>query len=274
MIFGAPLSEADAAGFESGVAPRYLSFFAALAVPMILPFSPARVAYLGSRTGFPKTQILDRVPGAELWCVDPSQAALDVLRADAESLGHTATQTALFESFPVPFDGEAFTHTFALHPFGTIDDRAKLFAEMRRLLLVGGQAVIAMPLRGSFPELNDMLREYALRQDQPDLGKAVDLAASSRPNIETISEELESAGLSEVDVDVSLLAISFADGKEFTEDPISRLMVLPELAAIVGVDPAVMTPALRYACDAIQKYWSEGTFELTVNVGCASARRL
>jgi hypothetical protein len=26
--------------------------------------------------------------------------------------------------------------------------------------------------------------------------------------------------------------------------------------------------------DAIDNYWSEGTFELTVNVGCASGRRL
>jgi hypothetical protein len=26
--------------------------------------------------------------------------------------------------------------------------------------------------------------------------------------------------------------------------------------------------------EAIDKYWSDGTFELTVNVGCATGRRL
>jgi hypothetical protein len=31
---------------------------------------------------------------------------------------------------------------------------------------------------------------------------------------------------------------------------------------------------LSYVRDAIDKYWSEGKFELTLNVGCASARRM
>jgi hypothetical protein len=31
---------------------------------------------------------------------------------------------------------------------------------------------------------------------------------------------------------------------------------------------------MKYVHDAICKYWSEGVFELTVNVGCASGRRL
>jgi hypothetical protein len=30
---------------------------------------------------------------------------------------------------------------------------------------------------------------------------------------------------------------------------------------------------LEYVRDAIDKYWSEGTLELTLNVGCASARK-
>jgi hypothetical protein len=31
---------------------------------------------------------------------------------------------------------------------------------------------------------------------------------------------------------------------------------------------------LSYVRDAIDKYWSDGTFEVTVNVGCASGRLL
>jgi hypothetical protein len=31
--------------------------------------------------------------------------------------------------------------------------------------------------------------------------------------------------------------------------------------------------ALSYVREAIDKYWSDGTFELTINVGCATARR-
>jgi hypothetical protein len=34
-----------------------------------------------------------------------------------------------------------------------------------------------------------------------------------------------------------------------------------------------VTRAMRYVEEAINRYWSEETFELTLNVGCASARR-
>jgi RNase adaptor protein for sRNA GlmZ degradation len=40
------------------------------------------------------------------------------------------------------------------------------------------------------------------------------------------------------------------------------------------VDPALLQTAFKYVEDAIQKYWSEGVFELTVNVGCASGRKI
>jgi hypothetical protein len=55
------------------------------------------------------------------------------------------------------------------------------------------------------------------------------------------------------------------------EDPIFRLLILPEIRATIGVKD--MVGPLRYVQDAINRYWSEEPFELTINVGCASARR-
>jgi hypothetical protein len=141
------------------------------------------------------------------------------------------------------------------------------------VVLPGGQALLALPLRGSFPEINDMVREFALRQDLAELSQAVDAAASSRPTIETISEEFETAGLSEVDVDVQLIAVSFSDGKEFLEDPIATLMVMPEMRTLLALEPDTGQRCFKYVHEAISKYWAEGVFELTVNVGCASGRR-
>jgi SAM-dependent methyltransferase len=154
-----------------------------------------------------------------------------------------------------------------------VDGRARLLAELRRILMPGGQALLALPVRGSYPELNDMIREFALRQDLPNLSKAVDIAAQRRPTIETISEEFENAGLTEVDVDVQLIAVSFNNGREFLEDPIARLMVMPDMRVQLPVEAPILEQALRYVHEAILKYWSEGVFELTVNVGCASGRR-
>ena len=55
------------------------------------------------------------------------------------------------------------------------------------------------------------------------------------------------------------------------EDPVSRLMIIPELRTWLGMED--LQKPLDYVRDAIDKYWSEGKLELSLNVGCASARR-
>ena len=274
MSFAAALTEAEAAIFEDSVVPRYLSFFGGLCAEMLLASPSASIAHLGCRTGYPDPVIAEKVPKSTIVGVDASPSALDVARAKATLISSDVqTSYQVAEGYPTQLPEACFSHVYAIHPICDAAGRAALLGEMSRLLVPGGQALLALPLRGSFPEINDMVREFALRQDLPELGKAVDAAAASRPTIETISEELENAGLSEIDVDVQLIAVSFNDGREFLEDPIARLMVFPEISVLLSLDGEMAGPCMRYVHDAIAKYWSEGVFELTVNVGCASGRK-
>jgi ubiquinone/menaquinone biosynthesis C-methylase UbiE len=274
VIVAPPLSEQSLESFENLVVPRYLSFFSALVLDMLLPSAPARLAHLGCRTGFFEPVIADKMPDCSIVGVDASAPAIELARTKATLYTGLRADYDFTAELPTALEDASFTHAFAIHPFGDATARAELLVEMRRVLVAGGQALLALPLRGSFPEINDMIREFALRQDLPDLSKAVDAAAASRSTIETISEEFENAGLTEIDVDVQLIAVSFNNGREFTEDAIARLMVLPELRSLLRVEPNVVDPCMKYVHDAIGKYWSEGVFELTVNVGCASGRRL
>ena len=86
MSFGAPLSEADAALFENAVVPRYLSFFASLAVQMLLPFAPARIVHPGCRVGYPHIEIADRFPDCNIVGFDPSEAAIALARQRVEGI--------------------------------------------------------------------------------------------------------------------------------------------------------------------------------------------
>ena len=273
MILGPPLQGSDANVFETFVVPRYLAFFGGLAIDMMLPHEHAQVANIGCRTGYPDGVIADRVPGGTLVGVDPSAAALELARSKASLLSGIRANYQLSEGWPTPLEDEQYTHALAIHPLCSADDRGKLLRELHRVLVPGGQALVSLPLRGSFPEINDMIREFSLRQDLPEVSKAVDVAAASRPTIETVAEEFETAGLGDVDVDVQLIAVSFGNGKEFLEDPIAKLMVLPDMRAVLPIESGVVDNSLKYVHEAIARYWSEGVFELTVNVGCASERR-
>jgi len=268
----ARLGPAEAAIFETFVVPRYLSLFGELALEMLAESDDAQVVHLHCRTGYPDRGIAMKLRGAHIIGVDASLAALELARAKAATMPEMVSDYRLVEHLPTPLPSSAFSHAFALHPATGLDDRGQLLSESARLLAPHGQALVAMPLRGSFQEIGDLLREYALKYEDPDVSRAVDLGAQGRPTVESLSEELEAAGFDFVDVSLRPTTLTFQSGRDFFEDPVARLLIVPEVRADLDLDDA--DGPLAYVREAIDKYWSDGPFELTVNVGCASGRRI
>lgn len=266
------LDAADAAVMETFVVPRYLAFFGELALELLLAGEGARIAHLACRTGYPDRQLYELSSGAAIVGVDASPAALDLARTKAATVADGAIEYVETDTLPTPLDDGSFSHALVLHPVGTAVDRIAIYQEMYRLLCTHGQALVALPLRGSYQEIGDLFREYALKHDDGDFGKTVEEAMTGRHTIETLAEELESAGLDDVDVEIRSTSLAFDSGRAFIEDPVTRLLLIPEIAASLGAID--LEKPLAYVRDAIDKYWSEGKFELTLNVGCASARRL
>jgi ubiquinone/menaquinone biosynthesis C-methylase UbiE len=204
--------------------------------------------------------------------VDVSIAAIELARNKAATVGGGAgLDYRVATGYPTDLEQGGFSHAISLHPIGAETDRTDLFREMERVLYTGGQALVSLPLRGSYQEIGDLFREYCLKYDRGELGRAVEAAMLGRPTIESLSEELESVGFEDIDVDVRQVSLSFAGGRAFTEDPVTRLLVLPELQAHLGMED--VSEPLQYLNDAIGKYWSHRDFELAVVIGTASARK-
>jgi ubiquinone/menaquinone biosynthesis C-methylase UbiE len=266
------LNAADAAVFETFVVPRYLKLFGDLAVEMFLGVEGARVAHIGCRTGYPDTDLARRVGGLTLYGVDASAAALEIARHKGRAVGIESMEYLAARDLPAPLPSAVFSHVMALHPILGVDQRGALLAEMSRLLYLGGQSLLALPLRGSFQEIVDLFREFALKTDNGDFSRAVEETIAGRPTIESISEEFEMVGLGDVDVEIRHTQLEFESGRALVEDPVCRFLILPEIQAGLGDFP--LQKPMEYVRDAVDKYWSASRFELTVNVGCASARRV
>jgi SAM-dependent methyltransferase len=267
------LEAADAAVFETFVVPRYMRPFGELAVSMLAPGEEAQVAHLDCRTGYPDLQVIQSLPGSHLFGCDVSASAVELARAKAATTpGLVADYRVSKGPWPAPFPEGAFSHVLTLHPFTRAEARPAMFAELSRLLAPHGQALLAMPLRGSFTELADLLREYALKNEADPLSDAVDRASHGRPTAEALGAELETAGFDFVDVEMRTTVLEWRSGRDFYEDPVSRLVLFPEFRALLGMED--LGPAWEYVRDAVDKYWSDSTFELTVHVGCASGRRM
>ncbi|GAC1367190.1 MAG: hypothetical protein NVSMB47_18320 [Polyangiales bacterium] len=269
-----PLAPADAAIFETFVVPRYLRHFAELALEMIAPpphAGDAVVAHLGCRTGFPERALVELLGPTRLVGTDGSLAGLELARAKAAAIAELAADYRAFDGFPAPLPDAQFTHALALHPPGRAATRLLWAKEAHRVLVPGGQLVLSLPLRGSFAELADLLREYALKSDNGHTQDAIDAAMMVRPTPEQLGDELEALGFVDVDVDFRNVGIPFQSGRDLLEDPTTRLLLLPEWRVHLGLDEPTLVAAFNYVREAVDRYWAEGGFELTLHVGCARA---
>ncbi len=266
------LGPAEAAIVETFVVPRYLSLFGDLALEMMVESDEAQLVHLQCRTGYPDRGIALKLPGVHIVGLDDSQAALELARAKAATMPDMVSDYRLSETLPTPLPASAFSHALTLHPIGNPADRGLVLDECARLLAPHGQALIAMPMRGSFQELIDLMREYALKNDDHDVTAAVEHAVLVRPTVETLGADMGERGFDFVDVTLRPTTLAFQSGRGFFEDPIARLLILPEVRQ--NLDLEDFEKPFAYVREAIDKYWSEGEFELTINVGCASGRRV
>jgi ubiquinone/menaquinone biosynthesis C-methylase UbiE len=264
------LTSADAAVFESFALPKYLNRFGDLALDMLVSGPAARVLHVGCRTGYPDLELYERIERVEILGIDSSPAALELARQKVAMAGNVAIEYRQADSLPGELEPGIFTHALCLHPLLPSSERPELWSALRWLLCAGGQALVALPLRGSFQEVLDLLREYALKYDEAEFARELEERLAQCLSLETLSDEFEAAGFDDVDVEVRTFNLAFDSGRAFIEDPVSRLLILPELRSWLGMQD--LARPLSYVRDAIDKYWSEGKLELTISVGCASAR--
>jgi SAM-dependent methyltransferase len=264
------LGPSDAAIYETFVVPRYMSLFGDLALEMLAAGDDAQVVHLECRSGYPDRGLAAELPGAHIYGIDPSPHAIELARAKAQTMPGMVADYRVAEGYPVPLAAGAFSHGFALHPLVVPDERKRLFAELARLVASRGQILVAMPMRGSFLEIADLLREYALKYELDEVARAVEASILLRPTAEELASEVRAAGFDFVEVEIRAASLGFQGGRAFCEDPVTRLVFLPEFA----VSLEDLDAPLAYVRDAIDKYWSDATFSLSVSVGCVSGRRV
>jgi SAM-dependent methyltransferase len=264
------LGAEDAAVFDRFVVPQYMSLFAEPLLDLIVPTEDARVCHLQCRTGYPDRQLLQKLPNAHVYGCDTSEHAILLARAKAKAIPGFVHDYRVIDAFATPFPAGAFSHGMTLHPLAAPAERRLMLEELARIVAPRGQALVAMPLRGSFIEIADLLRECALKNELTELTNAVEAAVQLRPTGELFKRELEAVGFEYVEVDVRPHTLRFNSGQKLFDDPATRLMLLPEFRVNLHMPD---DRPFAYVREAIDKYWSDAELELTVNVGVVAGRR-
>lgn len=266
-----PLLADDVHAFDAFVVPRYMTLFGEPVLEMLVESRDAQVLHVHCRTGYPDRALATRLVGAHIYSCDPSPWALSAARAKVTARENVTVDYRAIDALPLPFPAEAFSHAISLHPPAAPADRGALIAEFARVLAPRGQMIIALPLRGSFIEVSDLLREFAVKHERVDVMRSVDAFTEERPTGELLANEVEKAGFDYVDVDVRARTIKFANGRDFASHPVARLFAMREFRG--DISDSSWAPMAEYVAHAIDKYWSGHAFELTVKVGCVTGRR-
>jgi len=262
------IGENEAAVLEAFVAPAYLSHFWALGRRLLLVGSASRVVHLGCRTGYPDAELLSLMPQTTGVGVDPSTACLTLASAKVErSVFGYLEASPEYTGLPE----QTFSHAMSLHAPGGLIERTLLFREMARLLYGGGQALVCMPLGQSFPELLDLLAEYALKFEDNTVAEGLEECGQHPVTVESIAGELEAEGMHDVDFETADLSLVFDSGRSLLDDPTMRFFIAPTLAGWIGAPE--LTEAMAYVARAVDKYWSDESLELKLKLAAFSARR-
>src|SRR6185312_14542740 len=130
---------------------------------MFLASERARVAHFGCRTGYPDSELRARSESTSLIGLDGSTAAVELARNKARLLPFDRVEYRVSQRYPSVLPSASYSHAVSLHPPADARGRKSLLADMARVLYRGGQALVSLPLRGSFQEAVDLFREYALK---------------------------------------------------------------------------------------------------------------
>ena len=262
----------QALAYDAAFVPRFAQRFGErLLLALDLP-PRANVLDLVCRTGYPAVQVLDRVRDGRVIALDQDARFLELARARA---GTDLGRRIFFKQgspTSLGFSDEIFTNVIGNLIDRATGDRAAVLTESARVLRPGGQLALTLPLRGSFLEVVDMLREIALRHDLGRLGERVEQYVNAMPTVESLRVEFEARGFERVSVDAWEFTLEYASSGDLLSDPLVQAAALAEwrFCAEATDQPDDVMVELRRCIDT---YFEGRRFLLTVVGGCAVGQR-
>ncbi len=265
-------SEQDARVVEAIVVPRYAAHFARLFLPRVS--SDARMVLdVGCGTGHVSFHVLARLGSmSRVIAIDTDEGLVDIARRR----GWDEIGKRLFfkveSADALSFGDGVFDAVVGNLVLPELEHPAKALAEMRRVLVPGGELYLTTPLRGTFVEALDMLREIAVHDEDNALASRVEAAARQDPDPEALETELRDAGYEDVVVHCDEFRISFRSAEDMFADRLVQVVGLPLWRELAGDDERADARLARMQ-RALHTYFAGGALSLTVRAGCAYGRR-
>jgi SAM-dependent methyltransferase len=205
--------------------------------------------------------------------IDPVGPLLDVARKKA---GDLAGKRIFFRSEPptakLAFADEVYDLVISNLGLLRLDDPELALSEFARVTKVGGRVAVTVPLAGTYSEFFDIYREVLIKNDQREVLDRLEAHIAEIPDADTVVGWLEDAGLKEPQVEVEEFSLLFKSSREFFFAPVIEFGPLSGWKEIAGKGP-LMQEIFWNIKEAIDAYFSDRAFEITVKAACFRGTR-
>jgi ubiquinone/menaquinone biosynthesis C-methylase UbiE len=234
----------------------------------------AMVLDVGCGTGYPALELIKRMDGlGRIIAIDPIGPLLDVARKKA---GDMAGKRIFFRSEPpvakLAFADDVYDLVISNLGLLLLDDAARAAKEFARVTKPGGRVLVTIPLAGTYNEFYDIYREVLTKNDQEEVLVRLEQHIARTPDAERAARWFEDAGLGSIDIEVEQFSLLFKSSREFFFAPLIEFGPLAEWKDIAGKGQE-MQEIFWHIKEAIDAYFANRAFEITVKAGCFRATK-
>jgi ubiquinone/menaquinone biosynthesis C-methylase UbiE len=226
---------------------------------------------VGCGTGYPSLELLKRMEEGRIIAIDPVGPLLDVARKKA---GELAGKRIFFRTEPpvakLAFADDVYDLVVSNLGLLLLDDPARAVREFARVTKPNGHVIVTLPVAGTYTEFFDIYREVLTKNDKDALLLRLERHVTQIPDVDEVTSWFEQSGLSGVDVEVEQFSLLFKSSREFFFAPVIEFGPLAAWKDVAGKGEE-MQEIFWHIKEAIDAYFSDRAFEITVKAGCFRA---
>jgi hypothetical protein len=151
-------------------------------------------------------------------------------------------------------------------------DPASALADLARVTRPGGEVRVTLPLAGTFQEFYDIYREVLVKNDKHETLEELARHEATHPTVDECEAWLRRAGLRDARVEIEEFTLLFKSSREFFFAPVIEFGPLPTWKKIAGRGQELQD-VFWYIKEAIDAYFGDRAFEVTVKAGCLIGRK-
>lgn len=261
--------------YDAEILPIWAERFGKMLLRDLTLPSKAMVLDVGCGTGFPSLEILRRMDDqGRIIAIDPSSPMLDEARTKAGPLSGKRIFFRSESAVPkLSFADDVYDVVVCNTSLQEFEDPESAIREFARVTKPSGRVIVTMPLAGTFAEFFDIFREVLVKQDRQDAIDRLDAYLTRFPAIEQAQAWMEDANLGDVTVEHETFTLLFKSSREFFFAPLIEYGPLDDWKTIAGKGQQ-MQAVFWDAKNAIDRYFENSSFAVTVIAGCLRGKKL